>query len=138
MALNQVQYVAPAPEMRTTKGKSGGGKWGSAIGAVAGGIVGGMATGGAGAIGGAAAGSSLGGMLGNAISPATQGSTAMVRRSESLGAPTIPHSDRSEKLKQSIMALHTQPDEIKQKYASPLVSAYMKSLGDDNSRKGVA
>ncbi len=143
MAYNQVQYVPPPPVEKKSGGKKGGGAFGAAVVGAIGGVVGGLAgaaTGGpagaaAGAMGGAAGGAGLGQMLGNAIMPAKGPSTSIERRMEAAG-PQVMQSEQTQKLKQSITALHSQPDQVKQQYASPLVQAYMVSLANDNKPKG--
>jgi hypothetical protein len=126
MALRQVGFATPAPEVVEKKGKKGGGGFGQAAGAVVGGVVGGMATGGAGAIGGAAGGASLGAMVGEKIKPTVAGESAMARRAE-LAQPEMVQSSSSEKIKEALMALHSQPPEVKQEYAPPLLAAYLKA-----------
>ena len=119
----------------TRRAKKGGGGIGQIAGTVGGAILGGAAiaaTGGAaapavamGAMGGAAAGGGLGGMVGEMIDPSRAASTAMSRRGGA--GPQMLQTNASETLKQSIMALHSQPDHIKSEYTEPLVTAYLKS-----------
>lgn len=152
MALAPVQYVPPPPvEVRKSKGRKGWGKEGAmvlgTVGAVAGGMAGavaGVPTGGAasgpgaviGSIGGAAAGASLGSMLGEKLRATREASTAMERRAEAPG-PQLIHSDTSEKLKQSLLALQQGPEDARMEYGKPIFSAYMQSLAADNSKKGI-
>ncbi len=51
----------------------------------------------------------------------------MSRRAQSAG-PQLMQSDHTETLKQSILALQSQPDHIKAQYTQPLVEAYVTSL----------
>ncbi len=106
-----------------TRGSAGGSQTGQLIGAAIGGAVGGL--------GGAAAGSSLGGMAGNAIDPAKQGQEAMARQVQA-EQPQLVHSENSDALKQSIMALHEAPQPIRDEYGPQLVHAYLTSLHTDN------
>ena len=158
MAVNQVQMIAPQDSGRTSGGRKSGGKVGSQIGTVAGGVIGGLAaavptaaavaaTGGAaapvapstialGATTGALAGNALGGMIGESVQPGREG--AIQRRIQSNAAPQVQHSEQSAQLRQSIMALHSQPPEIQQQYAQPLVQSYMASIANDKKGSGVA
>ena len=139
MALQQVQQVAPQDVTKTTKARTGGGKFGTLAGLAAGAALGAAAvpTGGTtaaiamGGIGGAGGGAALGGLLGEKVRPGREASTAIDRRIQSQG-PQMVHSETSEKLKQSLMALHQAPPEVKQQYAPTLVNAYLTSLGKDN------
>ena len=142
MAIRGVNIVQPQDEVQTKKARKGGGEIGTAIGAVAGGVVGAMAgtaTGGPGwgtaqgAMLGASGGGSLGGQIGERISPSRQESTAITRRMAAPGMQPM-QSENSETLKQSIMALRTQPPEIQKEYAKPLVDAYMTSV----AKSGIA
>ncbi len=140
MALNAVQTVARPDDVSTSKGKSGGGKTGSMIGAAIGGTVGAIAGAGtpasiAGGIGGAAGGAALGNTIGNWIDPAKEGSTAVTRRIQASG-PQIFHSEQSDTLKQSLMALHTQPPAVQKEYAMPLTQAYLSSIAKDYGAGG--
>lgn len=136
MAQNAVQFIQRPEEVTTTKGKAGGGKWGQIAGTLGGAALGAaatVATGGAaapaiamGALGGAGAGGALGGGIGEIIKPTKEGSTAMERRMQAMG-PQIQQSQHSQQLKQSLVALQSQPDHIKAQYAKPLVDAYMTS-----------
>lgn len=137
MAFQGVQVVS-APGVATgKKGREGGGKEGQMLGAAVGGIVGGMASGGSGAMTGASAGAGLGAMAGQAVDPGQANTQAMQRRVDSAG-PQIVHSEQSEKLKQSLMALQSQPPEIQQQYQAPLVHAYIKSIAMDNPAEATA
>lgn len=102
---------------------------GSKIGAVIGGVAGAVAGSGWGSVAGAAAGASsgasVGNMIGEGISPSKQGSTSIERR---LSAGTPAPLTGSEKLKQSIMALHQAPEDVRREYAAPLVSSYLDAL----------
>ena len=134
MAITPVQYVQRPEEVSTTKGKAGGGKWGQIAGTLGGAVLGGAAiaaTGGTaapavamGALGGAATGGSLGGLLGESIKPTKEGTTAMERRMQTMG-PQMTQSNHADTLKQSLVALQTQPDHLKAEYTKPLVNAYM-------------
>lgn len=143
MALNGVSIVGPQDEVKKTGSKKGGGKMGAMIGGTVGGVAGAMAGSGTGAgmvggaIGGAAGGAALGERVGNMIQPAREGSSAITRRVQSTG-PQVVHSPQSEQLKSSILALQQQPPAIQQQYQAPLVTAYMKSLAQDNPGGGVA
>lgn len=144
MALRQVEYIAPTPNVIERKAKKGGGGFGSAIGAGIGGALGGLAaagatvaTGGAaapaigvGIAGGAAAGAGLGGMIGNAVSPARAASSSVDRRVEAT-QPQLIQSEQTQKLKDSLIALQGQPEELRQQYGQPLVAAYLKSYQSD-------
>lgn len=144
MATNAVQFIPKEQPVKTTGGKSGGGKFGQALGMAAGGVLGGLAagaaTGGAGtamgAMGGAAAGGALGSTLGEMISPSRAPTTAMERRVQSSGGPQLVHSEQSEQLKQSLMALKSQPQAVQQEYAAPLMKAYVASIAQDNPKPG--
>jgi hypothetical protein len=140
MAIKQVQQVGPQDVVKSTGGRKGGGKFGTmaglATGAALGAVVAG--TGGAalpaiamGGMTGAATGASLGGLIGEKIKPGREASTAIDRRIQAAG-PQMVQSETSEKLKQSLMALHEAPPEVKSQYAPQLVNAYLKSLGNDN------
>jgi uncharacterized protein YcfJ len=138
MAISSVQMVGPQDEVKTTSGKSGGGKWGKAIGAVAGGVLGGAAAGTAsggaatamGVAGGAALGASLGEQLGNAVVRPRAESTAIQRRIQTAG-PQVVQSDRTAQLKQAVMALHQAPPAVQQEYGKPLVTAYMTQVAQN-------
>lgn len=142
MAISQVQIMNRPDKYSSTEGKKGGGQTGQAIGAVLGGVVGGMAGSTtanpagvyAGAMGGAATGASLGSAIGEKINPTTEGTTAIDRRIQSQ-QPDIVHSERSEKLKQSLVALQSQPPEIQQQYLPTLTQGYIASVADDNPKK---
>ena len=136
MAVNGVQVVGPVAKGGSS-GKESGAKKGQVIGSVIGGVAGGVASGGnpAAAMAGASAGGTLGGMAGDRIQPAQQGSSAMQRRIDQ-SAPQLVHSEQSEQLKQSLMALKQQAPEIQQQYAAPLVKAYVQSIAQDNPSKG--
>jgi outer membrane lipoprotein SlyB len=142
VALRPDQYIAPAPETKTSGGKKGGGRFGQAVGAVAGGVIGGMAagaaTGGAatgwgvaqGAMLGTAAGAGVGQALGEKVRPTVEATTAIERRAEA-GQPQLMQSERTQKLKESIMALQSQPEAMRLELGKPLVAAYVKSYQDD-------
>ena len=134
MALNGVQVVGPAAT-GGSKGRESGAKKGQVIGSVIGGTVGAFAGGPTGAMAGASAGGTLGGMAGDRIQPAQQGSSAMQRRIDQ-SAPQLVHSEQSDQLKQSLMALREQAPEIQKQYSAPLVKAYVQSIAQDNPRKG--
>lgn len=144
MTIAPVQMVGPQDQVKTTSGRKGGSRTGQIIGGIIGGAAGAaagtVAAPGAGTIAGgiagAGGGASLGGTIGDMISPGKQESTAVTRRIQSSG-PQLYHSDRSEQIKQSLMALHSQPAEIQQQYAPPLTQAYIMSLAQDN-QTGVA
>jgi hypothetical protein len=110
-------------------------------GLAAGAALGGMAaTGGTaaiamGAMGGAGAGASLGGLIGEKVKPTKEQSTAIDRR---IAAGTPAQATGSQKLRDSIMALHEAPPEVRREYAQPLVSAYLTSLAKERSGGGVA
>lgn len=135
MALRQVAVVEPTEEKVIQRRREGWGKRGQMAGAVVGGVIGGMAAGAAsggagtavGAMGGAAAGASLGGMIGERLRPSREGQTAIERRAAA--APQMIQSEAAEKLKQSIAALSTQPQELQQQYMKPLIEAYAQSVG---------
>lgn len=140
MARNDVQYIAPQPKVSSSGGRAGGGKFGQVIGAAVGGTAGALAgaPGGpagmvAGGMAGAAGGASLGGMVGNMVDPGREAKTAISQRIQSSG-PQIVHSEQSEKLKQSLLALNTQPEPLKREYMAPLVKAYVSSIANDNQR----
>ncbi len=144
MALQRISVVQPQDDVHTKKAKSGGRGIGTAIGAVGGGILGGLAgaaatvgTAGAGApaigmgvLAGSAAGAGVGGQIGEWVDPARGESTAITRRMQAPGLQQT-QSDSSEKLKQSILALQSQPDHIKAEYTRPLVEAYVTSLAQE-------
>lgn len=141
MAISSVQYN-PVQKAIETREKKGGGGIGQAAGLVAGAALAGgaaAATGGtalpiaAAAMGGAGGGAALGGMLGEKISPSRQGSTAMDRRMSAAG-PQLIQSEPTKRLRESIMALNGQPDDIKQQYGPTLVNGFMSSLAQDNKR----
>ncbi len=138
--LKQVDVIPRTVVSGGSKGHSGGGKFGTLGGLAAGAALGATvaATGGAAlpaialaGAGGAATGASLGGLLGEELDKTKQGTSAIERRLDST-APQLIHSDRSETLKQSLMALHEAPQEIRDQYAPPLLDAYMTSLHQDN------
>lgn len=145
MALQAVQQIAPPPKVSSSGGKKGGGMFGSVAGGIAGAALAGGAaavTGGAAlpvaaaALGGAGGGMALGGMLGNAVAPA-KAASAIERRAATIQGPQLIQSEQTAKLKDSILALHTQPPEIKQQHAPLLVNAYLTSLAGDNKRGAV-
>lgn len=139
MALNSVQY-RPPDQTKVVGAHEGGGRTGQIIGGAVGGVAGGMAgfaTGGpagavAGGIGGAAGGAALGGTIGNMVAPPSAGTTAIDRRL-SMQQPQLFHSDRSEALRQSLIALSQQPQELKDAYSQPLIAAYVSSLANDHT-----
>jgi uncharacterized protein YcfJ len=136
--IKAVQVVGPQERAIERRAKKGGSAMGAAVGAVAGGAIGSFAPGvgtAAGALAGASAGSSLGGQIGNAIDPARQGSTSIERRAEA-GVPQLQQSDKSEQLKQSILALQSQPPNLQKEYAPVLVDAYMTSVAQANPKQG--
>lgn len=149
MAIKQVEVIAPEQQVVTQKGRKGWGKPGSMVGAAVGGVLGGLAgaagttlTGGAAApivgtaaIGGTVAGASLGNMIGERIRPGREEKTAMERRQQSYAQPQVIQNENTQKLKDSIMALTTQSDDVKAKYSQPLLQAYVKSLQDDHAKK---
>ncbi len=145
MATNSVQVIGPQDEVKTTSSKKGGGKFGTIVGGTIGGAVGAIAgTVGApgagtvaGGIAGAAGGAAVGGAIGEMVQPSRAGESAITRRLQSQG-PQIVHSEQSEQLKQSLMAIQTQPQYIQQEYMAPLVTAYMKSVAQDNPQEGMA
>src|SRR4051812_11307478 len=96
--------VANVTSQGGSSAKKGGSQAGAAAGAVIGGVIGGMASGGSAALAGASAGSALGSQLGNAVSPAKAGQDAITRRIDA-AVPQIRHSEQSEQLKQSLIAL---------------------------------
>lgn len=143
MAFNQVQYIGPKDKVTTTPGKKGGGKLGGmalgAVGAVAGGMAG-FATGGpagavAGGMAGAAGGAALGERVGEMIAPGRAEASAMERKVDTQGAEVF-HSEQSDKLRQSLMALNTAPPEVQAEYKAPLATAYMTSVAMDNPKPG--
>ncbi len=143
MPIAPVQVIAPQQEYETKKGKKGGSRTGQAIGGVIGGAVGavaGMAAGNvpgaiAGGIAGTSTGASVGGMIGERISPSREASTtAIQRRSDGLAGPQIIQNETTEKLKSSLMALRTQPDEVRAQYTQPLVQAYMTAVAQANPK----
>lgn len=137
MGQNAVQFIQRPEEVTTTKGKSGGGKWGQIAGTLGGAALGAaatVATGGAaapaiamGALGGAGAGGALGGSLGEIIKPTKEGSTAIERRMQAMG-PQMQQNNHAAQLKQSLVALQSQPDNVKAQYTKPLVDAYMTTM----------
>lgn len=142
MAIKPVEMIAPV-ETSGKKARKGGGGLGQALGmaagaALAGGAV--AATGGAAlpiaaaAMGGAAGGAGLGQLIGDKLSPGRADSTAMTRRMTQ--QPQLMQSEQTQKLRESILALHSQPPEVQEQHAPTLVQAYLKSLGNDQS--GVA
>jgi hypothetical protein len=76
-------------------------------------------------------------MIGEMAAPSRQGETAITRRLQAPG-PQIVHSEQSNQLKQSLMALQQQPPEIQAQYQAPLVTAYMQSVAKDNPKTGMA
>ncbi len=136
MAIKPVAIVGPQAVVKETKAKKGGGEIGQTLGMVAGGIVGGLATGGAGAIGGAAAGGALGATIGEKISKSTPAMEAIERRAQVSEGPQMVTTPESEKLKESLQALRTQPLEIQQQHAPILVEAYTTSLARANPKSG--
>jgi len=130
MAIRGVQPVAAQDQVTDYKpARQGGGKAGQMVGGFLGGIAG-IPGGPAGVMAGVATGSSLGGVVGNAISPEKAASTAIERRLQSAG-PQVQSSPQTERLKQSVLALHQAPPDIKAEYAAPLVKAYMVSAAKD-------
>lgn len=137
MAFRPIQ-VTPRVEQGSS-GKKGGGGLGQVLGAVGGAALAGgaaaaaPATGGAtlpiaaAALGGAGGGAGLGQLVGEQISPTKQGSGAMERRL----ATTMPMMDNSgaaqAKIRDSLVALQSQPPQVQQQYAQPLVNAYLKA-----------
>lgn len=137
MAIQQVQYVGPSDQMTGKKGTAGGAGVGSQIGAAVGAIAGAATTGGAGAVQGGLTGAAAGGALGGWIDPAKADTTAIQRRIQSSG-PQIVHSEQSEQLKQSLVALQQQPQDVQHQYAAPLIKAYIQSVAQDNPQTGMA
>ncbi len=143
MALNAVQTIARPDDVKTSKGHKGGGQFGSVVGGVIGGVAGAMAgtvaEPGAGTVAGgmagAAGGAALGNTIGNWIDPAREGSTAVTRRIQAAG-PELYHSDQSNTLKQSLVALHSQPPAVQKEYAMPLTQAYLSSIAKDYGAGG--
>lgn len=136
MAIQPVAMIGPEQEeVVVKKGRQGWGKAGSAIGSVVGGVAGAMAGSGwgsvAGATGGAAGGAAFGNMVGEKLRPSQAQETAMERR---LGAqaPQMMQSEQTERLKQSILALQSQPLDVQREYSKPLVEAYIASYGMQN------
>lgn len=135
MPIAPVQVIAPQQQFEQKKAKKGGGQTGQAIGGVVGGVVGAVAGGPAGAIGGASGGAAVGGMIGERISPSREASsTAMDRRSSMQAGPQIAQNETTEKLKASLMALRTQPDEVRAQHAPRLVEAYMAAVAQANPK----
>lgn len=137
MALVGIQQ--PQARSKVVGQHEGGGKTGTAIGMAAGGAIGGIlgSAGGplgaaGGAITGAAGGAALGNTIGNLVAPPSAGHEAISRRVDSM-QPQFYHSDRSEALRQSLMALSQQPQEIRSQYERPLTQAYVMSLANDNA-----
>lgn len=147
MAYKQVAIVEPKPkETVIQRRREGGGKLGRDIGGVVGGVAGGvvgMASGGpagaaVGAMGGTVAGANFGSMIGERIKPTREEKTAIDRRVNSQ-APQMMQSDSTEKLKQSIMALQSQPPEVRQEYMKPLIEAYaMQAKQNQGGNGGMA
>lgn len=134
MALQAVQTIAPQDKVKSSGGRKGGDKFGAIAGAIGAGAI--VASGGAAApavLGAAGTGAALGGLAGGAIRPERQASTAIERRMQTQG-PQLVHSETSEKLKNSLMALHEAPAVAKRQYAQPLLTAYMTSVAQDNQR----
>ena len=138
--LKQVQFAPRVETIAGSKGRESGSKWGqlggAALGAgliAAGAIDGGVSIpAGVSLVGGTAG---LGGMAGGALDQGKAGKEAMQRRIET-SEPQLLHSEASEKLRQSLMALHEAPPEVRQQYAPQLMGAYMQSLHQDNDGFG--
>lgn len=141
MALVQVRPTQQGQEV--VGAKKGGGSTGAAIGGVLGGVagaLGGLATGGGGNIpgaivggmSGAAGGAAFGQKVGDIVDKPSAG-TAIDRRVASNAPPEMYHSERSDQLRQSLMALNNSPPEMQQQYGAPLVTAYMSSLANDHT-----
>ncbi len=138
MALTQVR--APQQGQEVVGARKGGGSTGAALGGIIGGVAGGIAgyasgnVPGAivGATSGAGGGAALGQKLGEAVDKPSQG-TAIDRRVASQTAPEMYHSERSDQLRQSLMALNNSPPEMQQQYGAPLVTAYLSSLANDHT-----
>lgn len=142
MAFNQVEYIGPKDKVTVTPGKKGGGKVGGMLGGAVGGVAGGIAgfAGGgpagavAGSIAGAAGGASLGERLGEMVQPSRAETSAMERKVGARG-PEVFHSEQSDKLKQSLLALQSAPPAVQQEYKPVLAQAYMTSVALDNPAK---
>jgi len=119
--INRVAFEGPV-KTSGGGGKQGGGKTGALVGAALGGVSGGLA--------GAGAGAGLGAMVGEALSPSEAGQAAMSRRIETM-QPQPVLSETSEKLKQSVMALHAAPQPVRDEYGPQLIQAYLTSLSND-------
>lgn len=145
-----IRQVAINPRVETKEGSAGGSAFGKiapiagALGAAAliagtGGAAAPVAGASAGAAGGASAasilggagsGAALGGLLGNAVDRANPGTDPIQRRIDAT-QPQIVHSENSQKLRESIMALHQAPPEVQNQYAPTLLNAYLTSLHQD-------
>jgi hypothetical protein len=144
MAIKQVEMLAPVVTTGQS-GRKGGGGIGQIVGLLGGAALAGgaaAATGGAAlpiaaaAMGGAGGGAALGQLVGEKISP-TQASTAMERRA-TLQQPALMQSEQTQKLRDSVLALHSQPPEIQAQFAPTLVHGYLQSLVNDSTPTGVA
>tara|TARA_R110000868_G_scaffold9394_1_gene46901 strand:- start:5984 stop:6406 length:423 start_codon:yes stop_codon:yes gene_type:complete len=134
--LRPIQITPKVERSAGSSGSEGSAKMGQLAGAALGAAAiigtGGAATPAVGAVlGGAATGSALGGLVGGAADPGKAGTSAMERRLDST-QPQFIHSEKSDALKQSLMALHEAPQEVRNQYGPQLVNAYLSSLHNDN------
>ena len=145
MAIKPIEF-APQEVAVGSKGRKGGGKFGQKLGMTAGAVIGGAIGGTAGSIVpgagtalgvaagsamGATAGAGLGSMLGEMVRPGRADTSAIERRAQGPIANFV-HSDTSEQLKDSLLALKQAPQEVRYEYGKPLMAGYLASLSRDN------
>lgn len=132
------------PQQQAMAGRVGGGGLGQQLGLLAGAGIGYMAapvvapavapTLGAalgGALTGAATGAGLGSLLGEAVKPSQQ--ATMGQRAQ-MAQPQLVHSEQSNALRDSLVALKDAPDDVQTKYAPILTAGYVKSVIHDNAQ----
>lgn len=133
MGLQQVNFQPKVVTDPGSSGHEGLGKWGQIAGLAAGTA---LAVGTAGiaapaAIGLMAGGAGLGGTVGGIVDPAKADQAAMQRQAQA-GQTQLLHSEQSQQLRDSLMALHEAPPEITNQYGPQLMQAYVQSLHNDN------
>jgi hypothetical protein len=129
-----LKQVGLASKVQTSGGSSGSeglGKYGAIAGALGAAAV--VGSGGAAApavLGAAGSGAALGGLVGGVVDPGKQAESPMQRRLDST-EPQMLHSENSQRLRDSILALHQAPPEVQNQYAPTLLNAYLTSLHQD-------
>jgi hypothetical protein len=133
-----VQVFQKKPEIKGSRGKKGGGKFGSLGGAALGatlGIAAAPATGGASlaaaGLGGAAGGASLGGLLGGVVAPGKADTRQAIQRRVTGIQQSAGGSDPQDTMKQAILAMREiNNPELTQQYAPLLAQGMISTLPD--------